>query len=281
MPICIKAIGMALSKQALSISKSFLKACDPSTTKIIVEDLSSVNNDGRMMCCSYSIKGYGGLLGGIADMAREMRMDVDNVEFRYCRVVSVGPLLHEASSKTGLSRASNAITMDIVLQEVFGEIEKIKKYDDGKFLNDAYKRAISSVGVMIKQLGFDRNKKQSVAEFCSVFNRGNDNEYLKNLEKVCVFDSALIDMNIMHSIAIAPEKAVIVVIAGGSHIEKMCDFLNNMGYEKINTPSSSITVPTLGIENALESREQKVKAGGSSKPPAIDLSVVEMLVRTN
>jgi hypothetical protein len=71
--------------------QDILAKADKSSTKVAIEDLSSVNNNGRASCGRYMVNSRGGVLGGLAQSSRDAGLDVCNVEFRYCRVVAMAP----------------------------------------------------------------------------------------------------------------------------------------------------------------------------------------------
>jgi hypothetical protein len=198
--------------------------------KLIVEDLSSVNNDGRMICCKYGINCTDGVLGHLANKARSFGIVVDNVEYRYCRVASIGPLLSNLAADPHSFKSCVAITLMALYKEIAHEIEKIKKYDDGKALNNFYKRAIADVRVQLARMrlnGIDQQK--TVANYCAQLKYS---KYRKELEKLCIFDSALIDVHIMHSI-MCSDAPIIFVVAGGSHVEQVRKVLKKIGCEEV------------------------------------------------
>ncbi len=243
--------------------EKFLQRCAVIKGKLIVEDLSSVNNDGRMICCNYGINSCAGVLGHLANKARELGMCVDNVEYRYCRVAGIGPLLNNITSNPHSFRSSAGITTIALYQEVLDEIEKIKKYDDGKKLNAFYKRIVAEVCGMLSKKGLHTtHKKNTVAHYCSALESGN---YREELENLCIFDSALIDINIMHSIA-SCDKSLILVVAGGSHIEQVSNLLKKMGYQSLFTTPTSSSV--LDADSSLQ-----------TCPHPIDLSVLDSFIR--
>jgi hypothetical protein len=209
---------------------ALLRTCAACKGKLIVEDLSSINNDGRMICCNFGINCAQGVLGQLAHKARQLGICVDNVEFRYCRVAGIGPLINNIKSDPHSFRSSAMITILSLYKEIVDEIEKIKMYDDGKKLNAFYKRTIADVHNMIAKVKLcSPDKKITVAQHCAQLQSGS---YREELEKLCIFDSALIDMKIMHSIARC-NGPFIIVVAGGSHIEQVHKLLEGIGYESI------------------------------------------------
>lgn len=208
--------------------ESLLQKCSNQKIKLIVEDLSSINNDGRMICLNYGIDCAKGVLGHLANKARSWGIDVDNVEYRYCRVASIGPLINDIKANPYVFKSSSTIPLVALYKEIMSEIEKIKKYDDGKKLNSFYKRAIADVrSALLKMKLCCADQERTVAHHYAAF-KGNN--YRHELEKLCMFDSALIDSNIMHSIACC-DATIIFVVAGGSHIQQVQELLKKMGYE--------------------------------------------------
>jgi len=217
-------------QQQVDFDQILLKKLATYNGKLIVEDLCSVNNDGRMNCCNFGIHSEQGVLGRLADKAREAGVGVDNVEYRYCRVAGISPLLNKLNQNPSSFKSAVAIDTLSLHKEVIDEINTIKNYNDGKILNAVYKNAIASVNKELLRINFgnsSRQKKITIADYCSKFSH---NQYRQELEKLCIFDSSLIDMKIIHSIVTSPQTRYIVIAAGGAHIEQMNTMLKKIGY---------------------------------------------------
>ena len=207
-----------------------LTKCKRHEIKLVVEDLSSINNDGRMICCKFGINCADGVLSNLAHKARSLGIAVDNVEYRYCRVAGIGPLITNLQADPYSVRSSCSITLLSLYKEIVNEMEKIKKYNDGKTLNDYYKRSIAYVCSQLNKMKIEHvNDNKTVAHYCSQL---RSNMYRKKLEHLCIFDSAFIDSNVMHSIMCC-DVPIIFVAAGGSHITQVNRLLEKMGYESI------------------------------------------------
>lgn len=251
------------------LDESLLKRLSAVKGKLIVEDLSSVNNDGRMICCNFGINSSEGVLGKLADKARSMGIAVENVEYRYCRVAGIGPLLNNLKASPHSFRSSVTIKGSSLYKEVMDEIEKIKKYDDGKLLNNYYKRGAMAVHAALLKTGF--NNKASVADHCKQL---QSKQYRQELERLCIFDSALIDMNIMHAIAKYSQEQLILVIAGGSHIEQVSSMLERMGYQVLlKTPSCC---ENSGLKKVLNS--ENTTSASDTHPKPIDLGIIKAFI---
>jgi len=223
-----------------------------------------------MVCCNFGINSSEGVLAKLADKARSIGIGVDNVEYRYCRVAGIGPLLNNIKASPYSFRSSATIKKLSLYKEVADEIEKIKKYNDGKLLNNYYKRAITAVHAALLKIDF--NNKGTVADHCKQL---QCKQYRQELENLCIFDSALIDINIMHAITKYPQAPLIFVIAGGSHIDQVSSMLEHMGYELLFKTSSCSEGS--GLKKVLNSENTASSLDNYPKP--IDLSIIEKFIR--
>lgn len=249
--------------------ESLLKRFLVGKGKLIVEDLGSVNNDGKMICCNFGINSAEGVLGQLANKARSLGVKVDNIEYRYCRVAGIGPLLNNLQAHPHSFRSSATINTASLHKEVVDEIEKIKKYNDGKLLNDYYKRTVNVIGAALLKINF--KDKGTIADYCKTL---QSKHYRQELEKLCIFDSALIDMNIMHAITSSPDEPLIFVIAGGSHIEHVSSLLKRIGYESLlqtSTPAVSGLKKVLNSDSSITSCDVH--------PQPIDLTIIEKFIQ--
>src|SRR5579872_576077 len=78
----------------LEALEQLLSSCNKNKTRIMLEDLSSRGSQGRHTCGRFVINSRGGILGGLVQKCQEKDLLVDNVEYRYCRVSSLGPVLN-------------------------------------------------------------------------------------------------------------------------------------------------------------------------------------------
>lgn len=253
--------------------EALLKKCRAIKSKLIVEDLSSVNSDGRGMCCNLFINAQGGLLGKLADKARAECIDVDNVEYRFCRVVGIGPLINSYQNNQQKNNSSaTIIPVQEVCKEFLQELDKVQHYNDGVVANRFYKKIIGDVSKSFNHLKIDKVKDQAVAHYCA---QEYKNNYIKSLEKLCIFDSPIIDAKIIHSIVSSPEKSIIIVAAGGSHLEKINTQLELLGYCKVIIPAVTNHMHQM-VENLLNSgKKEKSRV---YRPPAINIQVIDQFV---
>lgn len=246
-----------------------LKKCAAAKAKLIVEDLSSVNNDGKMVCCNFGVNCSEGVLGQLANQARVLGMGVDNVEYRYCRVAGVGPLLNNIQGSPHSFKSSATITTSSLHKEVVDEIEKIRKYNDGKLLNNLYKQTISKVQAVLSKVNFNA-KNITVADYCAAL---QCKQYRQELEKLCIFDSALVDMNIMHAIAACSHDPLVLILAGGSHIEQVNGLLKRMGYKSVLKKSA---IAASKVKKVLNSDSFDVPS--DIHPQPVDITIIDKFI---
>ena len=201
------------------------------STKVIVEDLSSTNNNGRRTCGRYTINSRGGVLGGLASVLKRSGVDVENIEYRYCRVVSLGPLINNIHARVDSFPSSNTLYIDALYREVMREIDSIRSYADGRVLNSRYKRTISGVMRALRRLRLDRYQKMSIAEYCIKCTKSSNR--LDVLQRLCTFDSDLLDVKLVHSVIVAQNRRHVFAIAGGTHIKHACTLLKHAGYKMV------------------------------------------------
>jgi hypothetical protein len=83
-----------------------LHQCDSSTLCMLTEDLSSAGCRGRKSCGKFIIDSRGGVLGGLAARCRDYGIEVENVEYRYCRVAAFAPVMHNMRSNVNIDVSS-------------------------------------------------------------------------------------------------------------------------------------------------------------------------------
>lgn len=207
--------------------------CPRKTTKIIVEDLSSASNDGRIACGNYIVNSRGGVLGGLADVLRRSYFDVENIEYRYCRVAALGPLINNLDQPFDTFSSANALSIKALYQEVMREMEHIRSYADGGILRNCYKKITNTVVHALKRLHLDRFRDCSVAQYCARFIKPHNRH--EELQTLCTFDSDLLDLKLVHAVINAEDKQYILAVAGGTHIKHACNLLRHAGFKPVFT----------------------------------------------
>lgn len=205
---------------------AIMARCNKQTTKIILEDLSSCASNGRNSCGQFIINSRGGILGGLTQRYQESGLRVDNVEYRYCRVASLGPVINNIQETSMPFQSTNTILIGVLLQEIDDSIKEIKTYNDGPRFNALYKKIIREVQAELAKLKLPEMRHVSVAHY--MHHHSTLENRLDVLNRVLTVDSTLLDIKVIHSTIHAPEKTIIA-LAGGSHMIRVCNWLVQYG----------------------------------------------------
>ncbi|MDR3551326.1 MAG: hypothetical protein P4L31_07975 [Candidatus Babeliales bacterium] len=218
--------------------QDILAKLDKNTAKISIEDLSSVNNSGKASCGSYMVNSRGGILGGLAQTTREMGLDVANIEFRYCRVIALGPVLNNLKDDLNSFPSVTSTNMNVLIDEIKNEIADIKAQNYSPKLKKRYDASIKTVEDQLVKLHMHESGSLSVAQYLDKYSTASNRlEFLKNL---LTFDSALLDLRLAQMAHDGFNKRdKDVSIAGGAHIGRTCDLLQIDGYQDVSTTKIS------------------------------------------
>lgn len=207
---------------------------------VLVEDLSSPNTkSGVSGCGSFSVDSRGGILGGLSATCKQKQIPVENVEYRFCRVAAFGPVLNNPNKSPNSLESTNKITIGEIVAEIKQAIARIQLFRDGDDLQKHYDQNIHSVLNEVKDLELNDKPHVLVADYLKQQTTSRLRPDL--LKQLLTFDSELLDMKFVHAIVQAQDKKIILVIAGGAHINKVSELLEKIGYKRIyNTPVAYI-----------------------------------------
>lgn len=225
------------TKSQVAAIYGLLKQLPKKDSKIIVEDLSTVNNCGRKACGRFFLNSRGGILGGLAQTCQSHSLSVDNIEYRYCRVIALGPLLHDLKADVNTIPSMKGIHVRDIVQEMQSTVNEIKRYDDGAHLASWYSKHLKELAYQIERLKMDRHTHESMADYVHKYTTHATR--LKALKHLLTFDSALLDVKMVHSVQAAADKERVVAFAGGTHIARVVDMLKKMGYKEIYSSQSN------------------------------------------
>jgi len=225
----------ATSSQVAAI-KGLLKAAPKDHTKIIVEDLSTENNCGRKACGRFFLNSRGGILGGLTQTCKSYHLMVDNIEYRYCRVIALGPLLHNLKADVSTMPTLRNIHVRDILEETQATVDEIKQYKDDKRLAAWYAQTIKELEPHIQRLQMRKHSSDTIAQYVRSY--ASQKTLLKMLKYLLTFDSTLLDVKMIHSVQSAANKERIIAFAGGTHIGHVVDMLKKMGYEEVYATKS-------------------------------------------
>lgn len=216
-------IGKTHRRQILDVAKRH-----KAKVKLAVEDLSSSNASGKHACTKLALSSSHGVLASLTKDCNKQNIPVENLEYRFDRVIAFGPLLHIKDPQKCLGACS--ITVQNITQEVQQTLQEIAHYNDSKQLNSIYKQMVSYITQQLRKLNFGQHAKDSVAQFIAkTTTQKNRNDKLKQL---LTFDSGLLDCKLLHTIHNNPNTRYLVIIAGGTHVDRTCNILQRFGYTK-------------------------------------------------
>ena len=207
-----------------------LAVANPGSTKVLTEDLSVPNIEGRFSCGKFYVNSRGGILGGLTECCHDLGLEVENLEYRYCRVCALGPVLNDPHADPFTHPSVAGISVQEMCDEVYHTCDRISTFDDGPLLNAWYQERVNGVKQKVQRLGWQRYGFESVADMLvSQAKPQNRHEAVKTL---LTFDSSLFDAELVHAVANTPHERI-CAIAGGSHIERASAMLERVGFQKV------------------------------------------------
>ena len=224
------------TEKQLTKLDAFLTKADKKSYKIVLEDLSSCGSDGRESCGRYFVNSRGGILGGLAQKCQGMGFQVDNVEYRRCRVASLGPVLNNLKEKPAKFPSSAGIKIAALSTEIDAMMLEIDSYCDGEVMGSCYKNNVSQVREHLAHLKQDKHQDMSVAEF--IEHSSTNKDRLELLNHLLTFDSCLLDIKMVHNVLNSTTPKV-MVIAGGAHAARVSQMLEKVGYQTIHATDVS------------------------------------------
>jgi len=208
-----------------------LKQMPRKETKIIVEDLSTENHCGRKACGRFFLNSRGGILGGLTQTCKAQHLNVDNIEYRYCRVIALGPLLHNLNAELSTIPSLKGVRVSDIMHEIQTTVDHIKQYNDGSTLKQWYAQNLKELATHIQRLKMEQYKDISMAEY--VARHTTHATRLKMLKYLLTFDSDLLNVLMVHYVQAAADKEHVLAFAGGTHIARVVDKLKTLGYQEV------------------------------------------------
>lgn len=254
--------------------EAFLLRCAPSDTKILVEDLSSPNCAGGLTCGQYMINSRGGILGGLTQKCEDYGIAAANIEYRYCRVVSLSPALRNLKVDPRTLPSVKNTKLASIASEIDAVMSEIKQYNDGDVLNRYYRNGLKETAVQLSKLKFNTNGHVAVADYLhATTNSSNRLEFIKWL---LTFDSNLLDLKMVHEVINARDKKNVIAFAGGSHITRAVDILKKCGYEQIYSSDEEYQ-REYNLDKCLGSNI--VKGKFCVRPNPVDLKILDKYLK--
>lgn len=252
--------------------EDLLPGYNPEHVLILVEDLSSTNDAGKLGCGSYFINSRTGILAGLGNYCKTNHIPVQNVEYRYCRVVALGPMINNIQADPHSLPSAKKMT----LAHLTHEIEQT--YNDllhGSTTTE-FKNVLSSKTVAlhkgVEKLKSARDRYPTIADYL----HGNTTTWnrLEIVKNMLTFDGILLGFKLVDATLKAENKEKIIAFAGGTHINEAYELLQKIGgYEPIIGSSSS---------NGIDPVAKAINTGVSplnKKPEPISLELLEHYIK--
>lgn len=210
-----------------------LPTYDPQDILVLVEDLSSPNSDGRLGCGSFYINSRTGILAGLGNFCKNNKVPYCNVEYRYCRVVALGPVINNIHADPAVFPSTQKMTVTHLMQEIE------QAYNDLLLGNHSalFKTVLEEKSVLIqkemKKLNLMRDHNKTIANYLATNSTpANRLDVVKNL---LTFDGILVGFKMVDATMKAPHKEKIIAFAGGTHINEAYELLQKVGgYEPVS-----------------------------------------------
>lgn len=218
----------ANTRQLADIER-YLEDQNRATTKVIIEDLSTGPDGGHGSCGQFFINSRGGILGGLAQRCHNKGLRVDNIEYRYCRVASLGPVINNLDKHVHEFPSACGVTVHDIAYEIYKALEEIVNHTGSEVLASCRDTAVQEVQPYMRKLRLARNSECSVADYLQAATQDRS-EFLKQL---LTFDAVLLDLKLAHSVVTTHDCTNIIAIAGGSHIRRVKEILQEAGYHLV------------------------------------------------
>ena len=214
-----------------------LALVDKNRTQILLEDLSSPNNNGIHGCNNYYLTSERGILASLTKECQKLGLPVNNLEYRYCRVISLGGLLNNSDKSAFEVTTAAQVLVGEFINEVAQTVKEIRGYTGNYRLLSWYKTSCNLVEQRIKDYQFEQMKNKSLAAYFEAHaSRYGRMAFLKQL---LTFDSNLFDCKLLNAVVSATDKTKVIAFAGGTHIERTVKQLEKMGYQSVYCSSLS------------------------------------------
>lgn len=252
--------------------EEWLPGYNPDHLLVLVEDLSSTNDAGKLGCGSYFINSRAGILAGLGSYCKTAHIPVQNVEYRYCRVVALGPVINNIHADPHSLPSAKKMTLAHLTQEIE------QAYNDLLLsaTSNEFKNMLSSKTATLHK-GVEKLKGASstyttMADYLhsntTVWNR------LEIVKNMLTFDGILLGFKLVDATLKAENKEKIIAFAGGTHINEAYELLQKVGgYEPI-IDSKSV--------NSSDSVAKAINTGSgmlNKKPEPISLELLEHYIK--
>jgi hypothetical protein len=225
-----------------------LSAVDKQQVLVLLEDLSSPNTAGEYGCSTYTIRSCDGILASLTKECQKKGLEVQNLEYRYCRVIALGCLLKNYEKKIPSLWPTRELTVEMLLAEIKNALQDIRSYQDGSLLAEWYKNTYHMVEQSIRWYKFEQYATMNLALYIDIQAPSWGRQTF--LKQLLTFDSSLLDCKLVHA-TVQSQKQKVIAIAGGTHIQRVVHQLERIGYQTIYaTPAHYKTNSLHGCVNS-------------------------------
>jgi hypothetical protein len=223
----------ALTNVQLATIEQKLAECNPRTTHVYTEDLSSRSDDGKSGCGRFMVKSQGGILGGLTRKCQLLGLAIDNIEYRFCRVAAISPVLNNLEADLFSFPSVYTTHIADLVAEIKQVMHEVRNYNDGIALNSYYAESLHEISQQLGELALTNNSTLSVAQFLN--SRVPSTKRMHMLRLLLTFDSVLLDLKLVHRFVNSDKNAI--AFTGGSHIERVSNVLEKILKFKYVQPS--------------------------------------------
>lgn len=216
---------------------NYISKPNKQSIKLILEDLSSPNVNGTCGCNQFLLTSTKGILASLTKDCQAAGIPVDNIEYRYCRVVAFGGLLAQLDASPYLFQPACITRMQCIYDEIMKMLRIVESYRDGAVLDKWYHECCAQVYDALLKLQINKSVHLSGAAYIDEATKGRDR--LAVLKQLLTFDGALFDCALVHSI-VHTHKKYVVAVAGGTHINRAFEKLVSLGYQPVYNSDTKI-----------------------------------------
>lgn len=243
---------------------------NPDLFHVQVEDLSSPNDEGKAGFGSFYINSHAGILAGLATFCRDHDIPVQNVEYRYCRVISLGPVISNIAMDATLFPSTKRILVTHLLQEIEQTYTQLWMNNENTLFRTLLRQHFQEIMHYAKKVGLTGSQHTSVAEYINSFTLPA--QRLDMVKNMLTFDGILIGFKLVDGVVKLPEKDLIVSFAGGTHIAQEFVLLQKIdGWEPLHKMEHS---GSKGSASVLEGIAAPT-FGYNTKPAPLSVELIE------
>jgi len=258
-----------INKVQLKDFSEILDRCGSHSLKVGSEDISSPNNGRNAKCGRFYVRARGGVLSGFGLQCKKRNLDVSNMEYRYCRVAALGPVLNNASNDMSRFPSVKNTRVIAIIREIEEMFREIFLYRDGSLLTEFYNACIERVKRRMYELKLHTHSILMVSDYLDLISTVENR--VDVLKKLLTFDSILVDLKLLHDVLNSYNKTSYLAVAGGAHITRVSKLLSKLGWQWVYT-----TTPTFVKEKNMSKclGGHIIEGTFCKKPKPIDIRLI-------